>query len=233
MATDGKDHAVQSTGRVRTAALQGPGRPPAVGKDPAVLAADIERTREELAGTIAAIADRVSPKLVAQRTRQRVEESARETATKVEDRLRTGTAAAVEAAKAAADQVKERMSGQPAPERPQRTIAVGSSTRVRPAAQLTGEPHVAASSTSERVGSAPNPLPQDTVTIPVSSAGALADATPPPVAAPPGAELTSPSRPVAASVLSYRPAQESMTPIYAGAAAALAALLLLLRRRRR
>ena len=198
-----------------------------------MLAADIERTREELAGTIAAIADRVSPKQVAARTRQRVEESARETATKVEDRLRTGTAAAVEAVKGVADEVKERVSGRPAPERPARTGALGSSTRVRPAAHLTDEPHVAVSSGSERVASAPNPLSQETVTIPVSSAGALADATPPPVAAAPGAELPSASPLTASSVLSYRPAPESMMPIYAGAAAALAALLLLLRRRRR
>ena len=212
MATDGKDHAVEGPARVRTAALQGPGRPPVVGKDPAVLAADIERTREELAGTLAAIADRVSPKQVAKRTRQKVGASVKETAGKAEEKLKTGTAAAVETVKGAADAVKETVSGQGS--RVGQGTRLGQAApgpvRVAPAAHLADEPHVAVSSTSERVVPAPNPLSQGTVTIPVSSAGALPAATP-----------------------TYRPAPASKLPIYAGAAAAVAVVLLLLRRRRR
>lgn len=206
MASDGKDHAVEGPARVRTAALQGPGRPPVVGKDPAALAADIERTREELAGTLAAIADRVSPKQVAKRTKEKVSASVKETAGKAEEKLKTGTAAAVETVKGAADAVKETVSGQGA----RHGQAAPGPVAVASATHLADEPHVAVSSTSERVVPAPNPLSQGTVTIPVSSAGALVDAP-----------------------ASYRPAPASKLPIYAGAAAAVAVVLLLLRRRRR
>jgi hypothetical protein len=51
--------------------------------DPAVLAAEIERTRAELAETLDAIADKVSPKRVAKRTSQKVKETAHEAAVSV------------------------------------------------------------------------------------------------------------------------------------------------------
>ena len=48
--------------------------------DPEQLAADIERTREELAETLDAIADKVSPKRVAKRTTKKVTNAVKETA---------------------------------------------------------------------------------------------------------------------------------------------------------
>jgi hypothetical protein len=57
--------------------------------DPAVLAAEIERTREELAATLDAIADRVSPKRVAKRTTRKVAEVAHEAAASVKDTATT------------------------------------------------------------------------------------------------------------------------------------------------
>ena len=80
MATDGKDDAVEgswSPRRPRTAAEQRAATPvPTIAKDPAQLAADIERTREELAETLDAIADKVSPKRVVKRVGDSVKESA-------------------------------------------------------------------------------------------------------------------------------------------------------------
>ena len=177
MATHGKDDAVEgswSPKRPRTAAQQRAAAPTA--KDPEVLAADIERTREELAQTLDAIADKVSPKRVARRTSKRLGESVKEGAGRAEEALKTGAAAAVETVRDAAETVKGRV--------------------------------------------APS---QDTVA--VSSAGALADATPAPLVAPAGAELPT-YRP-------YTPPPASRLPVYAGAASALVVVLLLLRRRRR
>lgn len=49
-------------------------------KDPEAIAADIERTREELAETLDAIADKVSPKRVAKRTTKKVATAVKDTA---------------------------------------------------------------------------------------------------------------------------------------------------------
>ena len=49
-------------------------------QEPAALAAEIERTREELASTLDAIADKVSPKRVAKRSTKKVADSVKETA---------------------------------------------------------------------------------------------------------------------------------------------------------
>jgi len=208
VATHGRDDAVEgswSPKRPRTAAGQRAVAPP-IATDPEVLAADIQRTREELAQTLDAIADRVSPKRVA----KRVGDSVKESAGKAEEALKTGAAAAVETVKEAAETVKEKVSPSP--------HAV-TSTR------LDDEPLVAVSSAADPVVTAPNPLSQDTVSVPISSAGALADATPAPVLAPAGADLP-PYSP-------YTPPPASRVPVYAGAAAALAVVLLVLRRRRR
>ena len=53
---------------------------PAAKSDPEKMAADIERTREELAETLDAIADKVSPKRVAKRTTKKVTSAVKETA---------------------------------------------------------------------------------------------------------------------------------------------------------
>ena len=208
MATHGKDDAVEgswSPKRPRTAAQQRAAAPTA--KDPEVLAADIERTREELAQTLDAIADKVSPKRVARRTSKRLGESVKEGAGRAEEAFKTGAAAAVETVRDAAETVKEKVAPSPDP------------------VTTTGlhEPVVVVSSSGYPVVAAPDPRSQDTVA--VSSAGALADATSAAVVAPAGSELP-PYRP-------YAPPPASRLPVYAGAAAALAVVLLLLRRRRR
>ena len=111
MATHGKDDAVEgswSPKRPRTAAEQRAAAPTST--DPDALAADIERTREELAETLDAIADKVSPKRVAKRTTKKVGDSVKEGAGKAEEALKTGAAAAVETVKDAAETVKAKVS---------------------------------------------------------------------------------------------------------------------------
>ena len=81
---------------------------PSPSNDPDRLAADIERTREELAETLDAIAEKVSPKRVAKRTTKRVatavKDTAHDAATSVKDtavsakeKVTGGSAAQVEA----------------------------------------------------------------------------------------------------------------------------------------
>ena len=65
--------------------------------DPAALAAEIEKTREDLAGTLDAIADRVSPKRVARRTSKKVAASVKEGAAAAKESVVEGAAAAKEA----------------------------------------------------------------------------------------------------------------------------------------
>lgn len=111
MATHGKDDAVEgswSPKRPRTAAEQRAAAPTSTDLD--ALAADIERTREELAETLDAIADKVSPKRVAKRTTKKVGDSVKEGAGKAEEALKTGAAAAVETVKDAAETVREKVS---------------------------------------------------------------------------------------------------------------------------
>ena len=155
MATHGKDDAVEgswSPKRPRTAAQQRAAAPTA--KDPEVLAADIERTREELAQTLDAIADKVSPKRVARRTSKRLGESVKEGAGRAEEAFKTGAAAAVETVRDAAETVKEKVAPSPDP------------------VPTTGlhEPVVVVSSSGSPVVTAPDLPSQDTVA--VSSAGA-------------------------------------------------------------
>lgn len=74
--------------------------------DPAVLAAEIEQTRAELAGTLDAIAEKVSPKRVAKRTKQKVADSVREGAASAKVSLVEGAAAAKEVVKDKTAKVK-------------------------------------------------------------------------------------------------------------------------------
>ena len=62
--------------------------------DPAALAAEIEKTREDLAGTLDAIADKVSPKRVAKRTSKKVAASVKEGASAAKESVVEGAAAA-------------------------------------------------------------------------------------------------------------------------------------------
>ena len=106
--------------RTRTAAEQRASSAPA-SKDAATLAADIEKTREELAETLDAIADRVSPKKVAARTSQRVGDSVKQSAARAGESVRAGAAsvkdsAAVAAVKdATSSTVGKHAVGEPAP----------------------------------------------------------------------------------------------------------------------
>lgn len=61
-------------------------------KDPEVLAAEIERTREELAETLDAIADKVSPKRVAGRTKKKVGDAVKEGTDTAAASVKTGAA---------------------------------------------------------------------------------------------------------------------------------------------
>lgn len=75
--------------------------------DPDVLAQEIEQTREELAETLDAIADKVSPKKVVGRTKKAAKEGAADAVEAVK-----GTAAsAVESVKGSAAAVKEKVAG--------------------------------------------------------------------------------------------------------------------------
>ncbi|MCW2615690.1 MAG: hypothetical protein JWN08_2684 [Frankiales bacterium] len=225
MASDGKDDAVEGSwspkrprtaGEQRSTSTEVPSAvaPSTAGKDPEALAADIERTREELAETLDAIADKVSPKRVAKRTKAQVGERVKETAAKAEDAVKTGAHAAAETVKEAAGSVKE--------------SAIAATAAAKEKVGGTEDASSRRLSAPSPVLAAPHPLSQETVTIPVSSAGALADATPPPVTAPAGSQV-----PPYRSTTSAMSTAPSRLPVYAGAAAALAVVLLLLRRRRR
>jgi hypothetical protein len=177
--------------------------------DTEVLAQEIEQTREELAETLDAIADKVSPKRVVARNKKAAKEGAKDAVEVVK-----GTAAsAAESVKggvaAVKESVKEKVSGDSDPVRSPLTPA-----------------------TSVEVGSAA-PISDDTVSIPgaqvplepAPTPGALADATST-VTEPAGSETPS-------YLTSLPPAAPSRLPVLAGAGAALLVLLLVLKRRRR
>jgi hypothetical protein len=67
--------------------------------DPEVLAEDIERTREELAETLDAIAEKVSPKKVASRTKKKVGDAVKEGASDAADSIKDTAADAADAVK--------------------------------------------------------------------------------------------------------------------------------------
>jgi MYXO-CTERM domain-containing protein len=83
--------------------------------DPEVLTAEIERTREELAETLDAIADKVSPKRVAGRTKKKVSDAVKDGAEGAAETVRAGTAAVKEAAVGAKVAVEEKITGSPDP----------------------------------------------------------------------------------------------------------------------
>jgi hypothetical protein len=81
--------------------------------DPEVLTAEIERTREELAETLDAIADKVSPKRVAGRTKKKVSDAVKDGAEGAAQTVKAGTAAVKEAAVGAKEAVEEKLAGTP------------------------------------------------------------------------------------------------------------------------
>ncbi|MCW2776365.1 MAG: hypothetical protein JWN17_90 [Frankiales bacterium] len=82
-------------------------RKPSTSKDPEVLAAEIEKTREDLAETLDAIADKVSPKRVAGRTKKKVADKVSDVTEQVKEKVAEQTGHAKEAAAGA----KDRLSG--------------------------------------------------------------------------------------------------------------------------
>lgn len=150
--------------------------------DPEQLVKDIERTREDLAETLDAIADKVSPKRVVDRTKTQAKADAQQAVATVKEAsahaaevVKVKAAAAAESVKSGVASAKERVSGEDA--------------------------------------------------APVSSTGALADAT---------LVQTEPAGADAPAWTPYpAPEPTSKAPLYAGAGAAVLVLLLVLRRRRR
>ena len=80
---------------------------PAPSTDPDVLAAQIERTREDLAETLDAIADKVSPKRVAHRTTESAKEAVAEKTALVKEKAAEATETVKEKAAEATENVKE------------------------------------------------------------------------------------------------------------------------------
>lgn len=84
----------------------GPGAP-----DPKVLADAIQDTREELAETLDAIADKVSPKRVATRTRKQVGEAVKAGADDAVESVQHTAAVAVDAVRSGVTQARDTVTG--------------------------------------------------------------------------------------------------------------------------
>ncbi len=104
--------------------------------DPDVLAQEIEQTRDELAETLDAIADRVSPKKVAGRTKQAAKDGAADAVEVVK-----GTAAsAAGSVKGGVASVREKVSGDAAAAPPSAPSPLPDDTVSFPAAEVPLEP---------------------------------------------------------------------------------------------
>ena len=203
--TPADDEAAEGSWSPKRSSTSGKARKDAAAPDPDVLVDEIEKTREELAETLDAIADKVSPKRVKARTKQAAKDGAAEaaesvkaTASEAADKAKEAASHAAEAAKEGVAAVKEKVSGDSSP------LAPATSVELAAGAPVAG------------------------ATVPVEPAptpGALADASF--VAVEPAGTET----PSYGSMLP--PAAPSRTPMLAGAGAALLVLLVVLRRRRR
>lgn len=212
---DGTDATVR---RARTAAEQresaGAGSP-----NPEVLAGEIERTREELAETLDAIADKVSPKRVVERTKQDVSQTVKDGAAEASASVKETAAEASAALSAGVASLKS--SAQQAKETVQEKIAAhGTAT---PPAPTTG-------------------ALADAAEVPVAEPALAVDPAVDPALAvdPAGADIPPlpavgavPSAPVGGSVATYGASPAVPKEVLAGAGAALAVLFLLLRHRKR
>jgi hypothetical protein len=171
--------------------------------DPEVLAQEIEQTREELAETLDAIADKVSPKKVVGRTKK----AAKDGVADAVEAVKETASHAAESAKGGVAAVKEKVSGDSDTDR----------SPLGPA-------------TSVEVGSA-SPLSDDTISIPAAEVpvepaptpGALADAAD---------TVTEPAGGETPYVSTLPPVTTSRVPVVAGAGALLVLLYVLKRRRR-
>ncbi len=194
---------------------QGPDSKPST--DPDMLASQIERTREDLAETLDAIADKVSPKRVAHRTTESAKESVAEKTALVKEKAAEATETVKEKAVEATETVKEK--------------AVEATETVKEAATSLKEKVASRSDSAgvdragvDRAGVADGPVRLGTAT----STGSLADAYD---AGQVGLEPAGSEVPPYTSSLQYASAS-SRTPVLAGAAAAVLVVLFLLRRRR-
>lgn len=173
--------------------------------DPDVLAAQIERTREDLAETLDAIADKVSPKRVAHRTTESAKESVAEKTALVKEKAAEATETVKEKATEATEAVKE--------------AAASLKEKVQHRAEGNGDTDATA-----RLGSGSSPAG----IAPAATTGALADAADSGQVGlePAGSEVP----PYTSSLQVAR--SSSRAPMLAGAAAAVLVVLFLLRRRR-
>jgi hypothetical protein len=85
-------------------------RPKKAAADTDALAKDIEKTREELAETLDAIADKVSPKRVAKRTTKKVGDAVKETASDAASAVKGTASDAAQAVKDSAGAAKDKVS---------------------------------------------------------------------------------------------------------------------------
>ncbi len=206
--------------------------------DPEVLARDIAQTREELAVTIDAIVDRVSPKKVVERGKQQAREGVAEATELVKGHATTAAGVVKEKAIVASGvvkekvaEVKEKVSG--GSDAPAERSTVTSATSQR----LTSAPPAPSPDAGPVSSPGTSPLPASTVSVdagalpppePGASTGSLADT----------AETARTGAGGPADLPSHRPVATTGTgspvpPVYAGAGAALLAVVLLVVRRRR
>jgi len=187
--------------------------------DTALLASDIEQTREELAVTIDAIVDRVSPKKVVERGKQSAREGVADATEIVKGHATTAAGVVREKALVATEVVKDKVA-----EVKEKVSGTSDATPVRSPVE---------SPTSVSIASA-TPVPSPDAG-PVSSSGTS------PLAANTlsvdAGELPPPER-TGTDLPSHRPvtttgSSSPVPPVYAGAGAALLAAVLLLVRRRR
>jgi MYXO-CTERM domain-containing protein len=243
--------ATEQTSSRTTDASSSPQRPPTAAEqranehagttDTEVLARDIAQTREELAVTIDAIVDRVSPKKVVERSKQQAREGVQDATEIVKGHATTAAGMVKEKALVASEvvkekvaEVKEKVSGTSDATPPRSPLGPATSVSLASATPM-------ASSDADPVSSTgTSPLPATAVSVdagevpppePAATTGSLADAAD---AGRPGVE------PAGADLPSHRPVSTTgasdlgVPPVYAGAAAAaLFALVLLLLRRRR
>lgn len=177
----------------------------AASPDPEVLAKEIEQTREELAETLDAIADKVSPKKVVARTRK----AAKDGAADAVEAVKESASSAAESVRGGVAAVKEKVTGDGDPVRS--PLGPASSVEVGGTAPLSGD---TVSIPAAEVPLEPAPTP-----------GALADAA---------FTVTEPAGGESPHLPSYSPPPApSKVPVAAGAGALLLLLYVLKRRRRR
>ena len=208
------------------------GRAAAPGKsdDPEVRAAEIEQTREDLAETLDAIADKVSPKRVTHRTKKKVADAAKNSVHDAADTVKEKAAMAGDSLKDAAGALKEK-----ATEAGDSLKDSAGGAGQKAGSASGGVPDVEGSMTSiEAHGETQTEFAVDAVPGKPGAVTITPDVQRPSVA-PIGGNLpteTPPSLKPGGSPSALAPVAQSRGPMLAGAAAAVAVLLLLLRRRR-